>query len=180
MLVQLRGRVPTMTADVWNPRRPAVGICAPSGHGEDMGDRANIVITSKSTAKAVTLEDALKGAIVLYSHWGGYQIAHDLARALHAARGRWNDPSYGARIIVSQVIGDDWGREVGYGLSVGELDDNERPVLLVDFAQQKVRRFGRGDYVSTEEAYDADASAEWSFEDFAAMSEEDARAAHLG
>lgn len=145
-----------------------------------MGNRANIVITSKPTAKAVTLKDALKGAIVLYTHWGGDQIAHDLAQALHAARGRWDHPSYGARIIVSQVIGDDWDSEVGYGLSVGELGDNERPVLLVDFAQQKVRRFGRGAYVSPEDAYDADASAEWSFEDFAAMSEEEARAAHLG
>ena len=145
-----------------------------------MGDRANIVITAKSTAKAVTLKDALKGAIVLYTHWGGYQIAHDLARALHAARWRWNDPSYGARIIVSHVIGDDWSSEGGYGLSVGELEDNERPVLLVDFEQQKVRRFGRGDYVSPEEAYDADASAEWRIEDFAAMSGEEARAAHLG
>lgn len=148
--------------------------------GEDVGDRANIVITAKSTAKAVTLKDALEGAIVLYTHWGGYQLGHDLARALRAASGRWNEPSYGARIIVSYVIGDDWTGKLGYGLSVGELGDNERPVLLVDFEQQKVRRFGRGDYVSPEVAYDADASAEWSFEDFAAMSGEEARAAHLG
>lgn len=145
-----------------------------------MGDRANIVITAKSTAKAVTLKDALEGAIVFYTHWGGDQLGPDLSAALYAARSRWDDPSYGTRIIISQVIGDDWCAKTGFGLCVGDLGGNERPVLLVDFEQQKVRRFGRGRYLGYSDAWLAKVTAEWSFEEFSAMSEEDARAAHLG
>ncbi len=52
----------------------------------------------------------------LYSHWGGYDRFIDLARALQAAEPRWNDSSYAARIIVSQLIGDQWAEEIGFGL----------------------------------------------------------------
>ena len=52
----------------------------------------------------------------LYSHWGGYDRFHNLAVALKAAEPRWNDTSYCARIIVSQLIGDQWSSETGFGL----------------------------------------------------------------
>lgn len=145
-----------------------------------MGDRANLVISFKSTADAKTLAEALPNSIVLYSHWGGYDLGPDLARALDAARSRWDDDSYSARIIVSQVIGSAWNQPAGYGLMPGELGDNERAVLLVDLKQQKVRRFGDpGRYLSPDAAPHAEPTGEWTFEQFAAFTEDQARAAHL-
>ena len=55
-------------------------------------------------------------SVNLYSHWGGYDRFAALAKALKAAEPRWDDSSYCARIIVSQLIGDQWAEETGFGL----------------------------------------------------------------
>jgi len=55
-------------------------------------------------------------SINLYSHWGGYGRFELLAKALNKARPRWDDTSYATRIIVSQLIGDGWDDETGFGL----------------------------------------------------------------
>lgn len=60
--------------------------------------------------------------INLYSHWGETERFADLAHALHAARPRWNDESYAARIIVSNLIGPNWDQETGYGLWASSED----------------------------------------------------------
>lgn len=146
-----------------------------------MGDRTNVVITGKSTEDARNLSDALQGAVVLYSHNDGYYMGPKLAAALRKARVRWNDEGYGTRIIVSQIIGGDWNDEYGYGLYAGQIGDNERSVLVVDFDQQKVRRFGEpGKYLGPGEAPNATPTGEWTFEEFAALNEKEARTAHLG
>lgn len=103
-----------------------------------MGDRCNFIISHDSTA-GKTVTQAVAGNLVLYSHWGGHDAPGRLAEALTAARKRWDDPAYGARIIVSQIVGNDWNDETGYGLSVGVICDNEHELLLVDFEQQVVR-----------------------------------------
>ena len=133
-----------------------------------MGDRANVVFNTVQRASDAGLRDFLNGSIVLYSHWGGSERGSDLAKALQAARGRWDDPAYGTRIIVSRIVGDEWKNETGFGLTVGEFCDNERPEIVVDFADKRVVIFGRG------------ARREFTFEQFAAMSGEQAEAAHLG
>lgn len=96
-----------------------------------MGDRCNFIISTKSTL-GKSVEESVAGNLVLYSHWGGHQAGSDLQSALEAARPRWGDDSYCARIIVSQIIGGNWSRETGYGLTVGQIQDNEWPYLLVD------------------------------------------------
>lgn len=55
-------------------------------------------------------------SVNLYSHWGGYSRFEALAKALHAAEPRWNDVPYATRIIVSQLVGDEWNQELGFGL----------------------------------------------------------------
>ena len=55
-------------------------------------------------------------SVNLYSHWGGYDRFEALANALRAAEPRWSDTSYATRIIVSQLIGDQWAEETGFGL----------------------------------------------------------------
>jgi len=57
--------------------------------------------------------------LYLYSHWGGADQLTELMSAISWAAGRWNDPAYANRIATSRIIGEDWLRETGWGLSIG-------------------------------------------------------------
>jgi hypothetical protein len=96
-----------------------------------MGDR--IVYTIKQD------EDL---AVNLYSHWGGYDRFVILARALQAAEPRWNDSSYATRIIVSQLIGDQWNQELGFGLwasnGTGMDYGGDHPDITIDLVNKTV------------------------------------------
>ena len=93
-----------------------------------MGDR--IVFT--------VIQDGDK-QINLYSHWGGYTRFEDLANALEASRPRWNDDSYATRIIISQLIGDAWNSETGYGIWVGEdLGAGEYHPLIINLTNKTI------------------------------------------
>lgn len=95
-----------------------------------MGDRA--VFGFRDHVNAPTM--------YLYSHWGGTSQERDLALALAEARPRWHDPDYATRICVSQLIGDDWFRETGYGLSVDRfVSPDYDHHYVVDWSQQGVR-----------------------------------------
>jgi len=59
-------------------------------------------------------------SLYLYSHWGGGSKLRDTIKAIRAAEPRWSDLTYCARIIVSQIVGDSWADETGFGLDVGE------------------------------------------------------------
>ncbi len=77
----------------------------------------------------------------LYSHWGGYDRFVSLARALKAAEPRWNDSSYAARIIVSQLIGDQWGEETGFGLWASNehgMYGGDHPDITIDLINKTV------------------------------------------
>jgi len=77
----------------------------------------------------------------LYSHWGGYDRFVSLARALKAAEPRWNDSSYAARIIVSQLIGDQWGEETGFGLWASNehgMYGGDHPDIVIDLVNKTV------------------------------------------
>lgn len=83
-----------------------------------MGARTNFVIRTTGNPA----ED-----IVLYSHWGGDESEFAFAQAINKAKDRieMGDTSYAARIIVSQLIGDQWDEETGFGLYVGEVTHEE-------------------------------------------------------
>jgi len=61
-----------------------------------MGARVNFVFTQ--------FENSPK--VVLYSHWGETTWEYDLACALSVAEPRWDDPTYGTRIVISNLIGE--------------------------------------------------------------------------
>ena len=84
-------------------------------------------------------ENSQSPTIYIYSHWGGSTQDSDLAKALAVAEPRWADPDYATRICISQLIGDYWIEETGYGLSVGRfvLPDYDY-VNVVDWAEQRV------------------------------------------
>jgi len=77
----------------------------------------------------------------LYCHWGGYDRFVDLARALQAAEPRWNDGSYATRIIISQLIGDQWNQELGFGIWASSSDGaygGDHPDITVNLINKTV------------------------------------------
>jgi hypothetical protein len=90
-----------------------------------MGNRANFVFVQPNGE-----------SIVLYGHWAGHNMLANLAEAVAKAQPRWSDPSYATRIATSQMIGDSWGLETGWGLAVNEILDNEHKIPVIDFTQR--------------------------------------------
>lgn len=90
-----------------------------------MGDRANFGFRKNNDE-----------VIVLYGHWAGYEMLKKLASAVETARPRWNDESYATRICVSQLIGEEWNAETGWGLHVNEIGDNEHKIPVIDWRTQ--------------------------------------------
>ncbi len=81
-------------------------------------------------------------SIYLYSHWGGDSKWSDTRRALEEAEPRWTDSSYGARIFISQIIGNEWERETGFGIMAGNPGEvpfeEEYFRMVVDFSNQTI------------------------------------------
>ena len=80
-------------------------------------------------------------SVNLYSHWGGYDRFAALANALQAAEPRWNDTAYATRIIVSQLIGDSWGEETGFGLWASNSEGaygGDHPDITIDLINKTV------------------------------------------
>ena len=94
-----------------------------------MGARTNFTFHTES------------GDLTLYSHWGGDTKKQDLARALEAASGRLSmgDTSYVLRIIISNIIRDEWQSETGYGIFVGnEGGEEQYTPVTVDLTNNTV------------------------------------------
>lgn len=95
-----------------------------------MGDRGHIqIITGNRT------DDA---AIWVYSHWSGTELPELSRTALAEAEGRWDDPSYGARVVVTKLIGGVEG-DTGWGIGVSpeDMGDGGR-VVKIDFTTRTV------------------------------------------
>jgi hypothetical protein len=81
--------------------------------------------------------------VTLYAHWGEMNWREELAWALGKARPRWDDPSYGIRIVVSQLIGPHWDKEIGFGLFTStDGEDLGDFTVVVDFTNQTVNDTG--------------------------------------
>lgn len=91
-----------------------------------MGDRANVRFVERKGNE-----------IYFYTHWDGYRLPEILASALYRGRGRWDDESYLARIIFSEMIKNDVLNETGYGISTYQTDHNY-PDLVVNVEFQFV------------------------------------------
>ena len=90
-----------------------------------MGDRANF-----------GFKDSKGDTLYLYGHWAGYNMLAKLANAVSAAEPRWQDPSYATRIAISNLIGDEWSNETGWGLSINHILDNEHKIPVINWATQ--------------------------------------------
>lgn len=89
-----------------------------------------------------SIKQADNMSLNLYSHWGGYERFVNLAKALKAAEPRWSDESYAARIIVSQLVGDQWENETGFGLWASSDDvpsyGGDHPDITIDIPNKTV------------------------------------------
>ncbi len=90
-----------------------------------MGDRS--VIGIKPTSNAPT--------IFLYSQWGGEDRYKTLCEATAAASVRQGDNAYFTRIFLSQIVGDYWNQDLGFGIEVDSFcapDYDDIPVVVID------------------------------------------------
>lgn len=113
-----------------------------------MGDRAVAGIKA----------DSKSPIIFMYRQWGGSDQNEIFAHALEKARPRWHDDSYATRIMLSQMVGDDWSGELGYGIYVGGnahgADYNYILVANLETQMVEVRENDNSDNVLSEIAFD--------------------------
>lgn len=93
-----------------------------------MGDRATFVFEQGDA----------NSAIYLYGHWAGDGMMNILASAIEISRPRWDDESYATRIVISQIIGNEWQEEMGWGIST-YFCDSEHSVPIVNFQTQTIK-----------------------------------------
>ena len=86
-----------------------------------MGNRANFLIEQPD------------GHLYVYGHWAGdgmlTQFASALKRVIEA--GRQYYLPYANRIIISQLVGEGWDDDLGWGVSVNNIGDNEHSIPVV-------------------------------------------------
>lgn len=101
-----------------------------------MGARINFVFKDSEPAVG---EPA--SWVVLYSHWGQDSWESDIAEALQHARRRWDDSSYGTRMMISYLIQHNILDETGFGIyainNQGSMDLGEQTVVI-DFVNKTV------------------------------------------
>ena len=93
-----------------------------------MGDRANFGLRQ------------IDGNILfVYGHWAGYEMLSQFANALDACGARApHDEAYANRIIISQLVGEDWNGSLGWGVTINYMSDNEHRVPVYDFSDDTV------------------------------------------
>jgi len=95
-----------------------------------MGARINFVF-----------KDGTDSSVVLYSHWGQDSWQSDIAEAVQHARRRWDDSSYGTRMMISYLIQHNILDETGFGIysvnNVGSMDLGEQTVII-DFVNKTI------------------------------------------
>jgi hypothetical protein len=110
-----------------------------------MGDRANFGI-----------RQADGNIIFVYGHWAGENMLAKFANAIGRAvtAGRIGDDAYATRIIISDLIGDAWKHDLGWGITINTLADNEHKIPVFDLSNDTVtlydadwRSVGLGDKI---------------------------------
>lgn len=95
-----------------------------------MGARINFIFKDSESGPSV----------VLYSHWGQTEWQTDIAAALSHARPRWNDSSYGTRMMISHLIQYSILEEHGFGIYAINNDswDLGEQSVVIDFTNNTV------------------------------------------
>ena len=89
-----------------------------------MGDRGNIKITQYNAFK-----EQDEAPLYLYTHWTGSRVCQDLAKAI--LKGRTFDSAYFTRTVfqvMTQRFTSDDELDTGFGIAVGQEQDNEHEI----------------------------------------------------
>lgn len=90
-----------------------------------MGERTEILLHYKAG-----------GEVFLYSHWIDIKsLKKILAKALDRGRERWNDESYLARIIFSDMIENEIKDLTGFGIAPYSMGED---TIVINIARQEV------------------------------------------
>lgn len=116
-----------------------------------MGMRRNIALQYQGEPKT---KDEDSNVIYLYTHWDAEGLEDTLAHTLDRARSRWDDESYLARIIFTDVTARVGDELTGYGLAPYEIDP-EFPTLWVNLKEQTVNGVPYEDFISNPEQFSA-------------------------
>jgi hypothetical protein len=101
-----------------------------------MGNRANF---------GIKIDD--NNTIFVYQHWAPHKLFAHYANALRAALPRiaMGDIPYATRILISQIVGDQWNQETGHGISLNQILDNEHHIVVVDLTTNIVHLYDESD-----------------------------------
>lgn len=129
-----------------------------------MGDRANVVVRQYGE----------RPPVVLYSHWGGTELAETVQEALKK-RWRWDDHAYLTRIVFEQMIGSQRDTETGFGIST-DFPDNEHKVIVLDPNEERIGFTPRGMF-NIEQL--PEPRHWWSFKEFIELDPDEVRRRYL-
>jgi len=95
-----------------------------------MGARINFVFKDSADGPSV----------VLYSHWGQDSWETDIAQALQHAKPRWEDSSYGTRMMISYLMQNSILDETGFGIYAisGTNYDLGEQTIVIDFTDKTI------------------------------------------
>lgn len=100
-----------------------------------MGNRANF---------GIKIDD--NNVLYLYQHWAPEKLFKQYANALKAALPRiyMNDVPYTTRILISQIVGDDWNSETGFGITLNETVGDEHHLVVFEASTNLVHLYENG------------------------------------
>jgi hypothetical protein len=101
-----------------------------------MGNRANF---------GIKVDD--KNVLYLYQHWAPEHLFKQYANAIKFAlpRIKVGDIAYSTRILISQIIGNEWNSEYGYGISLNQPYFDEHRLVVIDLTTGLVHLYERGE-----------------------------------
>ena len=104
-----------------------------------MGDRANFGIKHRNGH-----------TIFVYGHWAGLDMLMRFANAIKRVEtaGRIGDEPYATRIIISDLVGEDWSQDLSWGITIDYFADNEHKVPVYDIDNDTVTLYD-ADWKST-------------------------------
>ena len=100
-----------------------------------MGDRANFGIKHSNG-----------DVLFVYGHNAGEEMLSQFAHALYAVVGfgRSTDEAYATRIIIQSLMADAYAPDLGWGITMNCLCDNEHKVPVFDVEKQTVTLYDMG------------------------------------
>jgi hypothetical protein len=93
-------------------------------------------------------------SVYFYTHWGAEGLEETLASSLERARDRWDDETYLARVIFTDMTADAGDDVTGYGIAPYVMEE-EFTTLVVDMKAKTVNGTPYEDFIAQPSMYGA-------------------------